>query len=1034
MMFCDLVGSTELAQSVDAEELPLIIGEYQNTCVQVIREFDGYVAEYLGDGILVYFGYPHAHEDDAVRGVNAALAMQAAMPALNIALGRRLPAFAGRSIEMRIGVHSGLVVLSDMGRGGEPHRFGVGDTLNIAARIQAMAEGGKIVISESTERLVSGAFELAGLGATQLKGVDQPIELFAVDAATEEQSRLERSAQAGLTPLVGRKQEIALALERWEQARSGQGQAVLLSGEPGIGKSRLVAVVRERLEGEPLRWLTCRCTAHRENTAFYPVIDMFERQFEIEQGDSQDRRREKLETGLSAANIHDRQIAPIVDLMTEVDDSDDDTSTNADEDPRSQILESLTACLGQMSRTQPLILVFEDLHWVDPSTLELIGLLLAQSIEERVLLIFTSRPEFEMPWDPPRELVQIQLNPLTRDQVAELCAAVAGERTLPEEVLSELVAKADGVPFFAEELTKAVLEADWLEQRDNRLDPTRGISVPSTLRESLMSRLDGQGATKELLQLCAVIGREASYELLRVVASQSEKELQNGLRRLVAADLLSREGPAHQARYLFRHALIHDTAYDSLLRGDRQSLHIRIAQAMAKRFPGVATSRPEDLARHYAAGDDIGNAVLLYHRAAKQAIDRLAHLEAIGHLGTAIDLLGRLPESAERDRLELEMQIALGTSSMIAEGQGDERVELSHARARDLSRQLGDDDGLFRALWGLSRFHQSRGEPVASYELGQQMLELAKSADDPARLIWSYLALGQARFWRGNPAKALSDLEATIETCRLNPDSSDVYMFGQDPALSSWALVGPVEWILGRVDRAVRHGGEAVELASKAEDPFTHAFVLNFAAVVHQLRGERERALELAEAAIEICTERGFPLFMGFGLVMKGWALSVDPNEESGVAQMQRGLTFFQETHTGLGGPYLLALLTEALRVIGREREALTAVDSALSLSANQQSYFWDPELLRLKAEILVSLDPTAGPESEALLRQAIDAARDRGAASFELRSAMSLFRLLDASDRSGEARELVRRAYDRFEEGFDSANLIEAKALLSAS
>ncbi len=1034
VMFCDLVGSTELAQALDAEELPLVIGEYQNSCAQLIRSGEGYVAEYLGDGLLVYFGYPHAHDDDAVRAVNAALAMLEGMPALNRALRRRVPAMADRVLEMRVGIHSGVVVLSDMGRGGEPHRFGVGDTLNIAARLEALAEAGQILISDSTQRLVSGAFELESLGATRLKGVEQPIELFLVMAAREGQSRLERSAVAGLTPLVGRTQEIALALERWQEVKNNRGQSVLLSGEPGIGKSRLVAEVRERLIPDPHLWLTCRCSSHRENTAFHPVTEMLERFLGVEEGDSQAERRQKVESGLGAAKIQERLISPLVGLLTVAEREAAGRPPGQGEDPRSQTLESLAECFSELSRDRPLVLVFEDLHWVDPSTLELLGLLMSRFSAERVLLLLTCRPEFELPWETGRDCVHIQLNPLTRDQVTELCRAVAVERILPASLLSELAAKTDGVPFFAEELTKAVLEANEPTRPDDplgRIGSAKHLSVPSTLHESLMARLDRQGSSKELAQLCAVIGREASYELLRVVSERPERDLQQGLEHLIHANLISREGPPHQARYVFRHALIHETAYDSLLRGDRQSLHHRIARALSEQFPNVGESQPEELARHYALGGHPAKAVPMYSRAAELAIDRLAHLEAIGHLGKAIELVATLPATADLNRLELDLQIALGTSSMIAEGQGHDRVEQSHTRARELSLALGDEDGLFRALWGLSRLHQSRGKPVASHELGLQMLELAKRADDPARLCWAHLAVGQALFWRGNPAEALVALQATIQICDEHPDSPDGYMFGQDPSLSARALVGPVEWILGHVDRALQHGRQAVEVASKAEDPFTYAFVLNFASVVHQMRGEREQTLDLAEAAIEICSERGFPLFMGFGLVMKGWALCEGP--EDGVGLMQEGLACFQDAHTGLGGPYLLALLTQALRTNGNDKEALAAVEAAMGLSAGQESYFWNPELLRLKSEVLVALDANARPESERLVREAIQSAREHAAVSFELRAAMSLYRLLEGSDRSAEAKELLHEACGRFAEGADTPDLADARALLSA-
>jgi len=1037
VMFCDMVGSTELAQRLDAEELQVVVAEYQNTCARIIIGLGGHIAQYLGDGLLVYFGYPQAHEDDGVRAVSSALEILAAMPALDASIGQQLPELAGQTLQVRIGIHSGLVVLSDMGRGDELQRLALGDTLNIAARLQAVATSGAIVISEATQRLVHGAFVIEDLGDLQLKGVSEPIRTHRVVTASGALSRLERSAQAGLTPLVGREQEIALALERWEQTRNGNGQTILLSGEPGIGKSRLVAVLRDRLAAEPLRWLVCRCSPHHENTAFHPVIDMLERTLEIEEGDSEGRRRAKLESALRNSNISAEQIAPLANLLCVPERRVEGPLRLQREDPRRQTLESLAACLFELSRERPLVLVIEDLHWIDPSTLELLGLLVARVSHERVLLVFTYRPGFEVPWDAGHDLVKIGLYPLTRDQIAMLCTGVAGGRALPVPLLAELVAKADGVPLFAEELTKAVLEADWLEERDGRwviAGPRRQLSVPSTLNESLMARLDGLGAVKELAQLCAVVGREVSYELLRAVAPHPEKALQAGLRRLVAADLITREGQANQVRYVFRHALIHETAYDSLLRSDRQRLHALIARVLEERFPERSAARPDVLALHHTRAGSLAEAVGFYHQAAKQAIDRQAHAEAIGHLECGIELIRMLPKSAEWDRRELELQVALGTSTMIAKGQGHPQVEQAHARARDLSRKTGDQTGLFRALWGLSRFYQSQGKPVASYDLGEQMLELARTTDDPSQLCWAHLALGQALFWLGNPTRSLAELETTIAFCDASPESTDVHVFGQDPALTSRSLVGPALWILGHPDGSLRRSHEALKIGRKTADPFTYALALNFAAVVHQLRGERERTRELADAAIEISGEHGFPLFMGFGRVMKGWALTKEAGRGGGIDEIHRGLADIKSAGTGLGGPYVLALLSESLRVVGRERDALAAAESALELAVSQQSRFWDTELLRLKGEILLGLEPDSREESERLLRQALERARELRATSFELRVAMSLSRLLAARGDADAGLALVRGVVERFDEGFDTRDLLEAKALLNAA
>ena len=1035
VMFCDLVGSTELAQQLDAEELQIVVGELQNTCARVIGGLDGHVAQYLGDGLLVYFGYPQAHEDDAIHALSAALEILAALPEVAAAIARQLPERAGEPLRVRIGIHSGMLVLSDMGRGDDQPRLGMGDTVNIAARLQGAAAPGEILISEATRRLVQGAFLLEDRGELSLKGVSERVRTHRVVGSSGLQSRLERSAREGHTPLIGREQEVALALESWEQVRAGAGRALLLVGEPGIGKSRLVAVLRERIAAEPHRWLVCRCTAHQENTPFHPVIDMLEHTFEIEEADTEPRRRARIEAELRSVTIPERYIPPLVALLCKPDASTESFRWLQREDRRRQTLESLAACVERLGRDRPLVLVVEDLHWIDPSTLELLGLLVNRLERERALLVFTYRPGFEVPWRSSHQVLEIGLHRLTREQIARICTSVAKDRELPAALLADLVAKADGVPLFAEELTKAVLESDRLEGRAGRLAIVgeRGhLTVPATLQESLMARLDGLGGVKELAQLCAVIGRDVSYDLLRAVSPQPEKALQAGLARLGAANLLAREGPPGQPRYVFQHALIHETAYDSLLRSDRQRLHGRIARTFQEQFPERSAAHPDVLALHHARAGSLEDAIEFYQQAAVQATDRQAQVEAIGHLERAIELIGALPASPDWDRRELELQVALGTATMIARGQGHPGVERAHARARDLGRKTADRTGLFRALWGLSRFHQSQGKMEASSALGEQMLELALETGDRSQLCWAHLALGQASFWRGDPTRCLSELEATIAICGASAEAIDANVFGQDPALSSRSLAGAAHWIVGRPDTGLRISREALEIGSKKADPFSYALALDFGAVVHQVRGERERTRELAEMAIELSREHGIPLFMGFGRVMKGWSLTLGAGDEAAIAEIHAGLSDLKAAGTGLGGPYLLALLADSLGVVGRGREALAILDAALRLAAAQESHFWDTELLRLKGEILLDLDADARDEAERLLRQALERARALGTRSFELRAGLSLARLLAARDEGEAGRDLVRGVYQRFDEGFETRDLARARELLA--
>jgi len=1034
VMFCDMVGSTELAQYLDIEELQQVIGAYQNAVARVVRAFDGHIAQYLGDGLLVYFGYPQAHEDDALRCVRAGLGVLAALPGLNADLKQRLPRLSARPIEVRVGIHSGRVVLSDMGRGEDAQRLALGDTLNISARLQSVASSGQVLISDATLRLVRGAFATEDLGDVQLKGVEEPVRAHRVVAQSGAETRLERLATVGLTPLVGREQEIALALDRWTQSREGRGQVVLLSGDAGIGKSRLVAVLEDHVAGTPHTWLCCRCTVHHENSAFYPVAQMLEQVLGIEDGDSEAVRRSKIAAGLRDAGLPPRHLRPLVGLLSAPGVAGEREPPSEDDDPREALLDSLCACLFQLASERPLVLVVEDLHWIDPSTLELLGRLVARSADKSVLLVFTFRPDFEIPWKDGGARVHIGLHPLTRDQISALCTSVAGGRALPTEVLGELVTRADGVPLFAEELTRTVLESDLLSERDGQwvlARSRRNLAIPSTLQESLMARLDGVGASKQLAQLCAVFGREISGELLRAVAGRPESALQAELARLVAAGLLDVETSGGQERYVFRHSLIRDTAYDSLLRSERQALHSRIARVLRDEFPERSSARPDELARHHELAGSVQEALRGYQRAANQAVDGLAHAEAVGHLTTAIGLLGLLPAGAERDASELDLQVALGTSSMIALGQGHPQVETAHRRARELAEATGDQTGLFRALWGLSRYYQSQGRPAVSQELSEQLLELARCAGDPSQLRWAHLGLGQALFWRGDPEHALPQLFESVRISSELPVPANLRMFGQDPELSARALIGPSLCIVGEPDRGLAESVLACEIAQKQADPFTQALVLCFAAVTHQLRGERVRTRERAEAGLEIARRRDIPLYGGLARVMMGWARATGERDAAGIDEIQRGLADLQGTGTGLGGPYVVAMLAEALRAVGNRREALAAADTALALADQQQSPFWNAELLRLKGELLRELDPQADDAAEPWLRRSLDAARARNARSFELRAALSLHRLLAGRGAGNEGLTLIRHARDGFVDGRDTDDLRRAAALL---
>jgi class 3 adenylate cyclase len=706
VLFCDLIDSTSLASQLDPEDLRKVVGAYQETCAKVIARFEGHIAQYLGDGLLVYFGYPLAHEDDAQRAVRAGLGIVEALSQLNTYLGQE----QGVHLAVRLGIHTGLVVVGDVGGGARQEQLALGETPNLAARLQGIAASNTLVISAATYQLLGGFFACQSLGTPLLRGVVQPLEVYQVLYESMARSRLEVAGRAGLTPMVGREQEVGLLLERWAQVKDGLGQVVLLSGEAGIGKSRLVQVLKEHVASEPQAWLTpCQCSPYHQNSALYPMIDLLERlALRFDREESPQQKLSKLEGFLVQYGLPLAEAVPLfASLLSLPLPADYAPLTMSPQQQKQQILHAFLTILLRIAAQQPVLFVMEDLHWVDPTTLELLSLLVDQGPTARILTLFTFRPDFSPPWTGRSHLTQVTLPRLQRRQAAEMTGRVAHGKALPAEVVEQVVAKTDGVPLFVEELTKMVLDSGLLQAREERYEltgPLPPLAIPTTLHDSLMARLDRLAAVKGLAQLGATLGREFSYELLQAVAPWDQETLRRGLQQLVEAEFLYQQGLPPQATYLFKHTLIQDAAYQSLLKSTRQQYHQGIAQVLEGQFPNICETQPELLAHHYTEAGLLEQAIPYWQRAGQRAIQRSANLEAVGHLTKGLELLKKLPDTPERAQQELDFQLALGPVFHAVKGQGAPEVEQTYARARELCGQVGETLQLFPVLWGLWRF------------------------------------------------------------------------------------------------------------------------------------------------------------------------------------------------------------------------------------------------------------------------------------------------------------------------------------------
>jgi class 3 adenylate cyclase/predicted ATPase len=1004
VLFCDLVGSTPLSQQLDAEEWRDVVEAYHRTAAAAVTRLGGHVAQYLGDGLLIYFGWPTAREDDPERAIRAGLAILDAMAPLNATLA----AGQGTRLAVRIGIHTGPVVIADGGAV-------FGETPNIAARVQSAAEPDTVVITAATQRLVAGLFVVEDRGPQVLKGVRETVTLYGVVQPSGVRSRLDIAA-GRLTRFVGREVELATLVDRWGRAQDGEGQTVVVLGEAGVGKSRLIYQLHEHLAAVPHTWLECRATPYTEGTPFHPVIALVAQGLAFAPEDTAAEQLGKLEGGLRTLASAET-VALLADFLGLP------PPTRLQMSPelqRRKTIDLLAQWTLSFSAAQPLIVFVEDLHWCDVSTLELLGHLIAQSPTARVLLLATARPAFTPPWPAHSNLTTAQLARLTKRQARDMIATLATE--LPAATLDALVARADGVPLFVEELTKAVMEPG----------AAHGVeAIPASLADSLMARLDRLSAAKEVAQRAAVLGREFGYPLLAAMVGMDEAALRQGLGRLVDAEILFARGEPPTATYTFKHALIQETAYQSLLKRTRQQLHARVAQVLEERFSERVASEPEVIARHYDQAGLAAQASAHYQRAGEQATQRSANEEAIGHLRRALDLVGTLPETRERNQMELGLQMAIGAPLTAARGWSHPEYERTFTRARALVSQIGESSELPQVLVGMEEAYLVKGDLATAAEVAQEALAAAEHTGDAFDLLSVHFVAGQPLLYQGDFSRALQHLEQVIELYNPSEHRSLAYTAGFDRGVAAHAQAALCHVYLGHPDRALAMSEEAMVLAKRVEHPLSLAHALFWGGVFHIERGELGRTRERAEELITLSEQLGFPLYLGMGRFSRGWARVESGEGEAGIAEMQQAMVELAAIGTGLGAPMILALLAEGLRKVGRHDDALGALGLAIAPAEQQGQHFYDAELHRLRAQILLDADRGAVEEAEALFGQSLKIARRQEAKAFELRAATSLARLWQRQGKRDAARALLAPLYAWFTEGFGTRDLQDARALL---
>jgi predicted ATPase/class 3 adenylate cyclase/tetratricopeptide (TPR) repeat protein len=1030
VMFCDLVGSTALSARFDPEELRDEIRAYQNTVSAVVARYDGFVAKYMGDGVLAYFGYPRAHEDDAERAVRAGLEIAAAVPSLETRGTERLA--------VRIGIATGLVVVGDLvGKGSAQEQAVVGETPNLAARLQALAEPGQIVLAGATRRLIGDLFRLRDLGRQTAKGFAGPVEAFAVEGVAMAESRFE-AARRAITDLVGRVPESALLRERLRAARAGAGQIVLLSGEAGIGKSRLGAQLAVEVANEPHTRLWYQCSPYHRDSVLYPFVVQLGRAARLAAADPAETQLDKLEAILAPARI--AETAPLLASLLSIPTGERylPLALSAAQQRR-LTLAALLDQLEALARQKPVLMLFEDAHWADATSLEVLDLMVERVRALPVLVMITFRPEYEAPWTGLSHVTNIALDRLAPAEVETLAEHVAG-RPLPSEVTAQIVAKTDGVPLFVEELTKAVLELGLLVAAPQgwRLDgPLPPFAIPATLQDSLAARLDRLAAVKEIAQIGAAIGREFSYPLLRAVAGRDEPALRMALTQLEEAELLFRWGAPPDARYTFKHALVQDTAYETLLRSRRQILHRQIADSLRGEFAAVAAAEPELVAHHLTQAALDEPAIEWWGKAGDQALRRSAFKEAAAHLGKAIELADKLaataPSAAPRiDRLSL--QTSLGNALIWAKGHQASETSAAFARARELANRVEDASERFSAYYGLWVGHHTRCEPAPMRDMAELFLREATARSDCAEAVVAHRVSGITCLYFGDYPAAHEHFQKTVELYDQTRHGDFANRFGHDPRAAAEAFDAIALWVLGRVDEALPLAERALADAESAAHAPTMGYVLAFAALLGLIRYDLEAVAACGQALVDIVSRYDLPAFWaGRAAFFHGWTRWLHGEGEAGLAEMRRGIGISREQGVG----WLLAAfetaLAEAEARAAETDAALRRLDDALAELGRTEQRLYESEMQRIRAHILLKRDPADSAAAEQSLLAAIAVAQSQKARSFELRAALSLAKLYRAANRDADAYAALAPAVEGFPPTRQFPELTEAQALLAA-
>lgn len=1025
VIFCDLVGSTELSEKLDPEDLRPLLDAYRKTCDAAIRRYDGQVANYAGDGLMGFFGWPRAHEDDAVRALHAGLEIVSEVARIR----------GAATLASRAGICSGRVVV---GQGGGPAGWmeAVGETPNIAARLQALAAPNTLVVSDSTQRLASGAFDFQDIGSQELKGVNRPFRVYRVLSAKQRMSRFEAAHASSLTPLIGRSAELNLLLDRWQKAKEGDGQVVLLSGLAGVGKSRLIHELKSSIQDKSHFLLNYQCSPYHSQSAFFPIIEQIELAAQLTGTDSDSNKFAKVKAYVADV-IDDRtDLASVIAHLLSIPLGDQaNLPTLTPQQIKNKTVAALLEMILSLSAKRATLCMFEDVHWIDPSTLELLELAMSRVDRAPAMIVASFRPEFCHSWSARGSVTSHSLGRLSRSEVTRMIRGLSGEGNLSQNILDQIVEKADGVPLFIEELTTSTVMTPVKNghQRNDPELPTSPVRVPETLHDALMARVDRVAQGRKLAQIAAVIGREFSYDLLTAASRTDETDLQSALSQLEEADIIYRTGISPTVRFAFKHVLLRDAVYNSLLRGRRQEIHADIAALLEKHFRELTDNRPEILAYHYGEAGNNERAIRCWCEAGRRALANSANVEAISHFRNALQLLSALPDTPQRVKQEVEIQLAMGIPLIAVEGYAATQTRETFARARVLCLTLDNPPEYFQALFGLWGHSWMGGKDDDALVMASEFLSRSQASPNSILLMMAHRVMGSTLLTIGEFQRARHHFEESIALSKIDGKRPVYDLYMVEPQVASLLLLSWDLWFLGHLDQSLARVSEALALAQNLAQPYSIAFAHYMTSVVHLLRGDAASALHSADQSLEISREQRFSLYVILSTISRGRALGELGRFHEAAAEIQTGIAEARRTGVGFLLSMMYGWLADVQAQSGEKETALSRVEQMLRESSGATGKAWESELYRQRAQLLLALNPSKVAEAESYLKFALEVAGRQNAKALELRAATSLAELWQQQGRGDEARNLLEPIYRWFEEGSDTLDLRRACDVLIA-